>query len=144
MSEKFPLEKAENGQSFIEFAITLSFMLILLCGVVDLGRAFFAYIAIRDAAQEGAVYASLNPIDTNGIEARVRTSSQNPVDMTDQTNVQVAIAYDGPACAGNGVKVSVTYNFEITTPLMGMITGSQNFPMSATVVDTILRPPCTP
>ncbi len=51
----------ESGQSMVEFALVLVFLLALLAGVFDIGRAFFAYIIIRDAAQEGAVYGSIAP-----------------------------------------------------------------------------------
>ena len=47
----------------IELALSFTVLLFLLMGVIDLGRAFFALSAMRDAAQEGAVYGSLSPVD---------------------------------------------------------------------------------
>ena len=49
----------EQGQSLVELSISLVILLTLLAGMVDLGRAFFTYITLRDAAQEGASYASV-------------------------------------------------------------------------------------
>lgn len=49
----------EQGQSLVELAMSLVVLLILVAGLVDLGRAFFTYVALRDAAQEGASYASV-------------------------------------------------------------------------------------
>ena len=49
----------EQGQSLVELSISLVVLLILAAGLVDLGRAFFTYITLRDAAQEGASYASV-------------------------------------------------------------------------------------
>ncbi len=68
----------------IELALTFTVLLFLLMGVVDLGRAFFALSAMRDAAQEGAVFGSLSPVGSDGninsaaIISRVRNSSDNP------------------------------------------------------------------
>lgn len=49
----------EQGQSLVELALSLVMLLTLLAGLIDLGRGFFTYIALRDAAQEGATYASV-------------------------------------------------------------------------------------
>ena len=57
--EKIQKDKKESGQSLVELALSMTLLLILLAGVVDLGRAFFTYIALRDAAQEGASYAAV-------------------------------------------------------------------------------------
>ncbi|HBY06316.1 MAG TPA: hypothetical protein DEH22_00435 [Chloroflexi bacterium] len=52
-------QKEQSGQSLVELAMSLTLLLILLAGLVDLGRAFFTYITLRDAAQEGASFASV-------------------------------------------------------------------------------------
>ena len=57
----------EQGQSLIELAMSLVLLLILIAGLVDLGRAFFTYIALRDAAQEGASYAAV--INSDNLES---------------------------------------------------------------------------
>jgi Flp pilus assembly protein TadG len=57
----------EQGQSLVELAMSLVVLLILIAGLVDLGRAFFTYIALRDAAQEGASYAAV--INSEALES---------------------------------------------------------------------------
>lgn len=59
------------GQSLVELAVALPFVLLLMLGTVDLGRMFFDYIEIRNAVREGAAYASRNPTDTAGAQSRV-------------------------------------------------------------------------
>jgi Flp pilus assembly protein TadG len=49
----------ERGQAMVELATMLVILLTLLAGIVDFGRAFFTYITLRDAAQEGASYGSV-------------------------------------------------------------------------------------
>ncbi len=133
----------EKGQSLVEFAISVVVLLILLVGIVDLGRALFAYMTLRDAAQEGALYGSLYPTDAAGIEAHVRNASDAMLGFG-PTNVQVQVTFpDGGQCNGKGIRILVTYqNFPLTMPFLGTLIGSQTIPISASVTDTILLPPC--
>ena len=133
---------SERGQSFTEMAISMVFILILLAGIVDVGRMFFIFVAIRDAAQEGAAYGSFCPGDVVGIDARVRSASSNPVDLTDTTNILTFINRDcaNPANAdscvvGDSIEVIVrAENYQMTMPFLGGVT----IPLEARVSDTIL------
>jgi Flp pilus assembly protein TadG len=153
MNNKIHETRVENGQSMVEFAFGMVILVIILVGIVDLGRAFFIFMALRDAAQEGAVYGSICPEDVAKIEERVRSISSEPVDFTDTGQVEVACAFitfggETPCngtvpTAGNGIRVSVTYhNFVITMPFLGAFIGSQTIDISAHVMDTILRTTC--
>jgi hypothetical protein len=136
-----------------EFALSLVFLLTLVAGVADLGRMFFAYIIIRDAAQEGAVYGSI--ADKNdlaafeaGVENRVKEAfadPDNPGDTPiDISKLSVQTTLIGPTCAapGSGVNVKVDYEVPVTMPFLGMIIGSQEMKMTATVENAILSPAC--
>lgn len=149
--------KNEKGQSLVELAVSLVALLILLAGVVDLGRAAFYYIAMRDAAQEGASFGSIYPNQCYAIEDRVRAS------LVDQTDIQVTIniklaegetaswstvgcteATQQMACEGNVVEVSVKDpDFPITMPFLGSVLGRQSIVLDTTIQDTIIRPFCT-
>ncbi len=61
LRSKFLSQKKQRGQSLVELGLTMMVMLWLLSGAVDFGLGFFAYVAIRDAAQEGALFGSINP-----------------------------------------------------------------------------------
>ncbi len=132
----------EKGQSLIEFAISLVILLILLAGLIDTGRALFTYLALRESAEEGALFGSTAPTDAAAIEARALNSSDLVRGFDSDVNVQVNVT--GVACTGNAISVTVTYsNFPITMPFIGAIIGSQTIPISATATNTILRPGCT-
>ncbi len=143
----------QKGQSLVEFSFLAVFLIILLAGVVDFGRAYFTFIQMRDAAQEGASYGSFEPNDFSGIEARVRDTMKDPVDLSDPTVVQVTPALSNPpyACAGfnpssletNTIRVTIYYEMPITVPFLGAIIDSQTFPLEAVIEDAILRPPCS-
>ena len=60
-----------RGQSLIELAVALPFLLLLMLGTIDLGRMFFDYIELRNAVREGAAYGSRNPTDAAGVRTRI-------------------------------------------------------------------------
>jgi hypothetical protein len=141
----------EPGQSMVELALTITIIMALLAGTVDLGRAFFTWLAMRDAAQEGAAYGSLYP--TNESELRARVKANLNVASIDPSKIDVTIKIlpippdvyppPGDPCYGNAIQVDVSYpQFPITMPFLGTIMGNQYFPIHATIIDTILRPAC--
>jgi hypothetical protein len=87
---------SENAQSMVEFAVSAIVVLLLLVAIADFGRAFFTYLTLRDAAQEGAAYASICPVHEEGIETRVRSASKAPVNLSSvdaQANIEVTCHY---------------------------------------------------
>ena len=134
-----PLPLRQRAQSLVELGLGLMAILWLLSGAVDFGIGFYSYVAVRDAAQEGALYGSVYP--TGNIEARVRSSSATPVDLTNTSNVHVTIP-PFTACAGNPLTVTVQYDYPIMMALTNLVTGPViHIRSSATSV--ILVPACT-
>lgn len=136
--------RGEHGQSLVELAISLSVILLLLAGAVDFSIAYFSFSAMQDAAQEGALYGSINPSDEAGIITRVRSASTTPVDLSNTSLVDVKVTLSGAACEGNEIKVNVIYDYPISMPFVGSIIGSQKITLNASVTDTILQPVCSP
>jgi Flp pilus assembly protein TadG len=52
-----------SGQGLVEFALVIPVFLLLLFGIIDIGRAVFAYTAVANAAREGARVAAVNQLD---------------------------------------------------------------------------------
>ena len=134
----------ERGQSLVEFAISLTVMMMLLAGAVEFGIALFQFVQLRDAAQEGALYGSIHPGDDTNITARVRAASPSPIDLQNDPDVTIVISYpDGaPNCEGKGIQVDVSYPHRISMPFIGPVIGSNTIPLTASVTDTILTPVC--
>ena len=154
--------RKERGQSLVELSISILILLLLLVGAVEFGMAFFQFVQLRDAAQEGALYGSLHPyvdgdsdakfdagepVNLAGIETRVRASSNSPVDLTVTSGSKAvtvtAVSSDGTNlfCEGHGLTVTVSFNHEVFMPFMTQIIGN-TIPLNATVTDTILTPKC--
>jgi Flp pilus assembly protein TadG len=136
----------QKGQSLLEFTAMLMFLLIVVLGIVELGRMFTIYINLRDAAEEGVIYGSLSPTDCSGITARALDNVNNIA------GVDVAITIGGVSCEtaaaspatyailGNEIRVTVTLDgYTLSTPFIGSIIG-QTHNLWATITGTILRP----
>ena len=148
--------KRERGQSLVELGISLLILVYLLSGAVEFGVLFFQFVQLRDAAQEGALYGSTNPISFPNIEARARAASNSPVDLEDTTEVDVFIHVDNvliwqngasqgsttSACENHAIRVTVEYDHRIFMPFMAAFLGNSTIPLSASVTDTILTPVC--
>jgi len=141
--------RMRSGQSLVEFSLILLLLLMLVAGVVDLGRLAFTVIDLRDAAQEGLSYAIIDPTNCAEIEARAMAVREN-TGLSPINSVEIKIdgskcnlAPANQACAGHEVKV-VTHldQFIYISPIADLIAGFVNQPISATAVGSILTPVC--
>lgn len=146
--------KKERGQSLVELAISILFLLFLLSGAAEFGVLFFQFVQLRDAAQEGALYGSMNPpygashttaIDKIKTRARYSSPTRSPIDLIADPNVTVnVVVTDGTYCEGGSLQVTVSYPHQIFMPFIPQILGTTTIPLNATVTDTILTPVCPP
>lgn len=129
-----PPASRQAGQSLIEMALAMLVVLIILSGIVDVGRLFYNYLALKEAAAEGATFASFcppwEPENNLKIIDRIRTSSDFPVDLS-RTEVFISITYVNPPARGSQIYVQVTdTGFKFITPLL---TGFNPYPLTAAV-----------
>ena len=71
----------------VEFALVVPILLLVFAGAADLGRAFYAYVAIENGVKEGAFYGARAPLCTDdtsagcgnprNVEWRVRNELEN-------------------------------------------------------------------
>jgi len=158
------LEKPRKGQSLVELALTITILLILLAGAFVLGSAFIDYIALRDAAQEGAIYGSVDPTHLTDIITRVKQSSNHPVNFNNFVEScsggnpgGICIEFTGSPCLGeftsdsntvrNAITVTIRYEYKLTMPFIGALLEGPNplsdpIILSASVTNAILTPLC--
>lgn len=135
MNKNLPPKPRERGQSMVELALTFTILMVLLAGTIDFGRAFFTWVEMRDAAQEGASYASICPTAGTEVEARVR-ENLNPV-------YSYSVDYQHPnTWMGSTITVTVETALPITMPFLGTVLGSDSISIAANINDTILTSSC--
>lgn len=106
----------QRGQELVEYALALPLFLLLVMGILDMGRATYYYSAIHNSAREGARYGIIHPEDVTGIETVVLTKAVG-LDPAFLTVTTVLPDEDT-------IRVTVTFQFRPITPIVGALLGS--------------------
>jgi Flp pilus assembly protein TadG len=147
----------------VETALVLPVLLLLLLIAVDFGRLFTTYVAINNAAREGAFYAAEHakdtPWDQFAFDAGVDAAAQREVNVQGQGG-EGALTVDPPVChvagspastldcdvaatstsaVGNQVTVSVSQPFSLVTPVVGELFGG-SLDLRASATAPVLNP----
>ena len=141
-----------RGQSIVEFAVILPILLLLLAGAIDLGRMFYASIAVENAAKEGALYGARNPLcddssnvncgNPNNVAWHVQNEATNigsqfSTTVACRTPAGVLVAAISDCLDGDTYQVTVSYPFRLITPILGIIV-PQNLTLRAESQSTVI------
>lgn len=113
--------------------------LLLIAGAIDLGRLFYAYVAIVNASKEGALYGASNPLcdaakpqcpDPLNVVWHVQNEAGTLRDSSGRrlTPTVACLAPSGSPIGdirdcedGDTYRVSVDYSFRLITPILGSL-----------------------
>lgn len=121
-----------HGQSMVEFALVLPLFVLFIVGIFELGRAFFAFIAITNAAREGARVITFWAGETTvsdvvtAITDEIGDSPMVTEDKIDDILIECGDAYDDVPdeidmedCPSmQPIRVTVTYQFDLIIKLL--------------------------
>lgn len=134
--------RRERGQSLVEFAIAAFVLLLLLAGIVDLGRGFYSYVVITNAAREGTRYGANYFYLTDAIdrmEAKVITEASDSGVALDGDSTTITVCFgvscptesaDPPYIRGDPVWIGVEFEF---ATILGSILGLSNITLNTSV-----------
>lgn len=93
-------------------------LVLLVLGMVDLGRVLFTKIPVQQAAQEGSIYAGHFPDDHTLIRLQV-------VEQTSSLSLaSTDVAVTCPSGAnGDDITVTVTYEVDLIAPVISNLIG---------------------
>lgn len=147
-----------HGQSLVEFALILPFLLLLVFGIIELGRLMFIYSSVTVASREAARYGSAAG-DIGGSIAHyqdctgIRAAAKRVGDFAGIADNQITIQYDhgdpatpfdncpvggvgpGSVSLGDRVHIQVVAQYRPILPLANI----QSFPISANTARTIVK-----
>jgi Flp pilus assembly protein TadG len=99
----------QHGQATVELVLSMGLLLILLLAALDFGRAFFSYIALVNAAREGA-RSGVMSFDPSTIAPAVQQEIQG--NNLDTSRLTTSYIWGG---SGRPVTVTVSYRFNLIT-----------------------------
>ncbi len=132
------LRAKSSGQSLVEFVLILPIMLVLLGVAVDFGRLFYTYVAVENAAKEGALVGARSPLcnqvgasgcgNPNNVKWHVENEAPNLVDGSGNSLLSSTVACRRPdgtlvqaisdCLDGDTYQVEVSAAFRMVTPLV--------------------------
>ena len=106
----------ERGQGILELALVLPFLLLIVLGVLDLGRIFFETIGLTNAAREGVRYLTLHPDNEAGaVLAAIDEANYAGITISNgQVTVDCTNLDGDDYCdSGTPATVTVTHDFDL-------------------------------
>jgi Flp pilus assembly protein TadG len=134
---------SQQGATLVEFAVSLIVILTVLFGIIDAGRALYAYDWVANAARKGTRFMSVRGVNclkdpsllNGGCPATrddatnyIKNANGNGLDTTGINTNQVTVttscevagtSFSLPPCAPTvWVQVTVAYEFNFITPFL--------------------------
>jgi len=127
---------SDAGANLVEMALILPFLLLLMVGVVDVGRAFYYYISLTNAAREGVRLASQFPFpDTEDlVEELVMQRAMGEPTLGSEVWDDIDVTIQGlgteeiPAKSGDPITVTVSKPYTVILGDVVRLNGQPVFP----------------
>ncbi|WP_243354980.1 TadE/TadG family type IV pilus assembly protein [Bacillus litorisediminis] len=104
----------ERGQSIVEMALILPLLLLLLAGIIDLGRVLYTTSHLHQTSQETVRLGGLGKTDEEIVQF-----ARNYFELGNPDLLQINITpSDDVRKSGEYVKVSIDYPLELITPIL--------------------------
>jgi hypothetical protein len=121
-------------------ALVLIPFLLMLFGLIDLGRGIYAYNGVAEAARELARVTSVHAGDPLGSSAETAAVLATQVSLVPEletptfecVDITGAAAPDDPCLPGNRVRVSTSAPFQPVTPLL-LVLGTMTIESASSV-----------
>lgn len=118
MISRRAVDRRQRGAASVEMALVAPLLVLLLMGIIDVGRILFTHVAVQDAAQEGALFASYEPDNFGAVRQRVVTSVEELALNSGEVVVSCPL---GPN--GDEIDVTVQHDVDLLTPIIGQLVG---------------------
>lgn len=119
--------RSEKGQSMVELALTLPFVLAILCGILDFGWIFSNTYKVEYAASVGARYAAIHATEYSDAQLTATVSTEVNRALGGGMSPNISIAK-----SANEIQVTVSCPVRTLTFVASILWGNY-YPASCTV-----------
>ena len=126
------IDRTSRGQALVEMAVILPLLILFLVMAIDLGRVFFSWVGVQNAARIGADYAASHPLDgdwTSLTDPNTKTYVDRM--LADATAIGCDLPDPMPlptfpdgTSPGNTAVVTLTCDFAPITPVVASLVGA--------------------
>lgn len=106
--------KDTNGQTLVEFSLSVLMLVMLLLGVFEICRMVLVYTTVCNAARIGVRYAMVHGSDNSVTTSTIQSVVNNYLGpaTVNTTNATVTVNYpDTGGCTSPGCRVTVTVTY---------------------------------
>lgn len=132
MKHSFWKKRNESGQSMVELAITLPLVLLLICGMLEMGW-LASTRQVMDTITREATRAGIVATSTTASTTAVNTAvtSKKPSYMT--KTITVTVVFSNPSSFKDGnITVTTAYDLPTLTPLTAFLAPGGTYHVTAT------------
>jgi len=120
-------KRQQSGNAMVEFALVFLLFLMIVFGLIEFGRAVWAYTSVAHAARMGGrhiiVHGSINPTTPTKLKEAVTKNAMG----LDPTKIVVTATPAGPWERGDFVSLRVQYPFQFVA---GPLVAASSSPMA--------------
>jgi Flp pilus assembly protein TadG len=131
--------RQSQGATLVEFSMVAFLFIIVLLGVIEMGRMALVFTALSDAAHAGVRYAIVHGDDT-GVRATCAPSSCSGITgavnsyaaagLINTSNLTTSVSFpDSATIPGSRVTVTVSYTYD---PMVSYFSSKLNVNMGST------------
>ncbi len=126
------LVRHEGGQGIVELALALPLVLLLLCGMLELGWICANKLQLdnicRESTRYGITYAASSTENLAMVKSRAVALATDNL----KNGLRIDVAYTNPADHRSGdLSVTLSYDLPTLTPVLGIFSGD-SIPLKST------------
>jgi Flp pilus assembly protein TadG len=107
--------RRQRGQSAVEFALVVPFLVLVVFAGVDFSRAYLIHNAITNAVREGARYGAVHPTDPTTMRSRAKNEMSAATYTPQDSDIHISWIPPSPVpggCPGGTVETETQATYQ--------------------------------
>lgn len=114
--------KDQKGQSMVEFALILPILIVMIFGILEFGRIYYAQIVLTRSAREAVRLCAVGKTDDEVVQ-RIYEITPLP-DLAQNLNIEYISPPQEERKTGDPVTVKISYKLTLIAPFISNFLGN--------------------